>query len=315
MDAAWALSPLSLDACLADQRCVVLSGSLTPVVWPVADLDPATRGAIAAGRVAMELDLRVAWLLAAGRTDEAWSRCAAEQRPLTTQGQLLVRLSAWSAARQSDLGLPASNGPVVVLGADPDGRILAAGRGAVEDVQAVLPGLGWPRWAGPVIICVGDQDPPGLEGGRELVVRPAAPLIRLREIPADANALRGVIASRLASLALGLAAPPAGGWPPWLRVGLPRVVGLVGAGRGASPKDMHQRRQEAGAAAITAMLGEPVIGAIPASLAEAVAAPLLALRRRDRLPKLLDLLRTGTPSPSAITTAYGLDVEQLLSQR
>ena len=134
-------------------------------------------------------------------------------------------------------------------------------------------------------------------------------------MPADNNALRGLIAGRLASLALGLASPPAQGWPPWLRLGVPRVAALIGSGQGASPKEMLQRRQEAGGPALSAMLQERVVGGVHAELAEAVVAPLLSQRRREHWGSFLDLLRLGKPAQAALAEAYGLDLERLLNDR
>jgi hypothetical protein len=315
MDAAWALTPLSWDATTADGTVVVLPGALVPLILPVAGLEAPARGAVAAGSAPLTCERRVDWLLEAGREAAAWQTCAAERRPLTAHGELMSRLALWSAHARADLGLGAGQGPVQVLGPDPAGRVRAAGEHACATVTSLLAALPWPRWSGPVVLVVGADDPPGLDGGREIVTRPAAPLVRLRVVPADDEALQGMIAARLASLALGLSAPPPGGWPPWLRLGVPRVAELTALGKGVSPRAMHAIRSAAGSAAITAMLAEPVVGAVDAELAMAVSAPLLSPRRRDRLAPFLDRLRSGATSAEALFSAYALDSAALLRER
>lgn len=298
-----------------DERAVVWRGALLPVVLPTAGLPPAARAACARQLPAMPVDQRVDWLLSGGDEPGAWQVVAGLERPPSAYGRLDAVLAAWSARESARQGWPAPAAGLVLVGPDPGGRAVSQLRGALADVGELYAALPSQRWSGALVLALGADDPPGLAGGRDLLVRPALPVLRVRELPSGDDELRGLLAARLAALVLALNAPPANGWPPWLRLGVAEVALAKGRGQGPSPRAMHQLRSEAGVVAIAALLAEDTVGAVDRRLAGAVAAWLLNARRSPQFPALLARLRAGDRSPAALLAAYQCDPERLVRER
>ncbi len=285
---------------------VMWSTAGLPVVLPLAVLSPAGLADLAANSELLSRDQRVAALLAVDRRAEAFALARAELRPLGAAGRLELELAAWAAGEQARLGLPASRGPVLVIGDDARGTVAGEVRRALDDVRTLMGALPWPRWAGPLVIFV-DGDERGIPAAG--VVRPALPLLRMqREIDGKAVDLRASAAAMIARLALDLSVPPASGWPPWLRAGVSEVARARAAGEGPSPRLMRERRVAAGPQVIrslvTATDDHP-----DHELCGALVQPLVAAERSERLISLLDLLRQGASSEGAVRIAFGLTPE------
>ena len=267
-----------------------------PAVLPLAAVPAADHVRLAEQEGLLPVDRRVALLLAADRRAEAFALAVRDPRPFAAQGGLDRELALWGAAEQGRLALPAVRGPVLVAGDDPRGSAQTEIRGGLADTRELLP-LPWPRWAGPLVVYLDGVDRGIPAGG---VVRPALPLIQL----APGGDLRARTAAVVAVLGLDLTAPPAGGWPAWLRAGVAELARAKAAGEGPSPRLMRERRQAAGAVGLAALFAAP--SAAP-ELSGAVAAALLVPARRERFPVLLDLLRQGASSAGALRVAYGLE--------
>lgn len=267
-----------------------------PLVLPSAAMSAAGSVHLAMIDGLLPIDRRVAVLLAADRRAEAFALAVRDPRPLAAQGGLDRELALWAATEQARLALPATRGPALVVGDDQRGSALTEVRGGLTDARELLP-LPWPRWAGPLVVYLD-------ESGRGIppqgVVRPALPLL---QFPPGGD-LRARTAAAVAVLALDLSAPPAAGWPAWLRTGVGELARAKAAGEGPSPRLMRERRQAAGAAGLAALFTAP---AAAPDLAGAVAAALLTPARRERFPVLLDLLRQGASGEGALRVAYGLE--------
>ena len=267
-----------------------------PIVLPLDVFTATAQADFAQISGLLSVDRRVAALLADERRVPAFALASRDPRPLGAQGRLELELAAWAAREQAKLGLPATRGPVIVVGDDPRGSLAAEVRGALEDVRAVLAPLPWPRWAGPVVVYIGVEERGIPDSG---VVRPALPMLQL----SNGNGLRTQVASRIARLALDLSAPPTGGWPGWLSSGAAEVCRARAAGEGPSPLLMRQRRQAAGPAAISALLEAPTA---ERELSGALVQVLLTPTGQTHFSSLLDLLRQGASSAGAVRIAYGL---------
>ena len=302
--AAWTLPPAAVQG--APSVCATTSSVSTPVLgWPGAGFPtvlplnvftPHSQADFAEIPGLLAVDRRVGALLAEERRAPAFAIAMSDARPLGAQGRLELELAAWAAREQARLGLPAVRGPVIVVGDDPRGNLAAEVRGAVEDVRVVLAPLPWPRWAGPVVVYIGSEERGIPAGG---VIRPALPLL---QVP-DTQNLRAHIAGRLARLALDLSVPPAAGWPSWLSAGVAEVCRARAAGEGPSPRLMRERRQAAGATAISTLLAAQT--ADP-QLSGALVQVLLTPDGQGHFSSLLDLLRQGASSAGAVRIAYGL---------
>ncbi len=178
---------------------------------------------------------------------------------------------------------------------------------ALEDVHALLDPWPWPRWFGPVVVVAGQEAVGGLDPGTEALIRPVVPLLRIPRQPSRANWAMAEL-----RLTLALSAPPKGGWPPWLVVGLERLVAAKADLRLISPDRMLQLREAAGPDGITQLLTSP--HADP-DLAQAVTALLMHPRHRAHLGSALDLLRNGADSLAALRIAYQLTPSGLASGR
>lgn len=301
--AAWTVPPAAVAG--SPRTCATTLPVGTPILeWPTAGLPvplplgvftPKTQADFAEISGLMSVDRRVAALLADERRATAFTIAVKDPRPLGAQGRLELELAAWAAREQAKLGLPATRGPVIVVGDDPRGSLAAEVRGALDDVRFVLAPLPWPRWAGPVVVFIGPEDRGIPASG---VVRPALPLLQV----SDGIGLRSQAANKLARLALDLSSPPSGGWPNWLSVGVAEVCRARAAGEGPSPLLMRERRQAAGPAAISALLEAP---AADPQLSGALVQVLLTPAGQGHFTSLLDLLRQGASSVGAVRIAYG----------
>ena len=142
--------------------------------------------------------------------------------------------------------------------------------------------------------------------------RLALPVLRLSPDIAGSD-LRPAAAAAFMELLLDSAAHPQRPWPAWLRAGLRAQAEATARGEGPSPRDMLAARQALGPEGLRRLLapGE----AVDPAAALALCAPLAASLRRQRLGALLDLLRNGVESETAIGIAYGLSLDDLLSRR
>ncbi len=303
MDPGLLLQPIMATP-TCDAGALVLPGALMPWILPTEALTPDQRANIARRWSSLAPARRVAWLLTAG--DEPAASAVVRSWSGPWPADLTPVMTTWAARCLADLRLPATSASVIVAGGDlPEARL------AYDDTCGLL---SLPiRWTGPVVVVLGNAPVPGLPPGETSFTRPACPLLRLPELPASGG-VRGVLAGRLVPLLLAFQAPPANGWPPWLVTGLARVVAATAAGCGPSPKAMLDRRASAGLSAVRRTLTAPAEDLDPA-LAEAVATALLTPWRRASLPLVLDHLRKGASSESAIAGATGVTLTDLMVQR
>lgn len=283
---------------------VLLPGAAAPVVIPLDWLPAPVRARWLLADPRAPLVERVASAIDAGLDDEAFALLRARREPLMGPTRLDTVLDGWIRRQSTRLALPALRGECLVLGADGRWDAPRDATLGLNDARQMLAALALPRWRG-AVLAVADGAPATAPATS---ARPALPVVRLdgrgsqREQAAGATAL----------LVLDLSAPPAGGWPAWLRSGVDGVARAIARGEGPSPRAMHERRRGAGAAAIAALFA----AATPdAELATAVCAPLLHSRRRHLLPNLLDPLRHGADAATALRIAYGLTPERLLEER
>lgn len=302
MDPAAALLLISLQPARIDPDAALLRGAFLPMMIPLDGLPVATRAAWLLKADRVPAGRRVAALLAADRATDAFRLANALQQPIA--GELGLVLSAWASQEQQRLGLPSGDGVVVDLAPGDSGTLEHDVRQTLASVTGTLP-LTWPRWAGPLVVVGRDaaRDPiPGLTW----LARPALPILRCNHHE------RGAIAADLVGLALALSAPPAQGWPVWLRRGLAEACARRAQGQTASPRDMRQDRQAAGATALGAML----TAAHPEMpLALAVASLLIQPEYRQNFPSFLDLVRNGASSEGALRVAYGWSLVDLATLR
>ena len=178
-----------------------------PVVLPIEVFTPQAQAGFATIPGLLSTDRRVGILLADEQRSLAFAIATRDARPLGAQGRLELELAGWAAREQARLGLPATRGPVIVVGDDSRGTLAADVRGALDDVRILLAPLPWPRWAGPVVVFIGSED-----RGIPLtgVARPALPLLQFPDA------------------ACGLVPPAA--WPawPWISLSRRRRGGRIG---------------------------------------------------------------------------------------
>lgn len=302
MDPAAALLLLTLQPVRMDPQAAVLRGAFLPVVLPIDALPPATRAAWLLDATAVAPGRRVAALMEAGRHDDAFLLTSRLNQPVT--GAIATALGGWGTRERERLGLPATEGAVVVLpGAEAEGLTPAAIL-ALNVVITSLP-LPWPRWTGPLVV-MGPEVAADPIPGHTWLARPVLPLLRCNAVD------RARIAADLVGLVLALGAPPAQGWPPWLRQGLAGLCARRADGRTASPRQLRADRQEAGAAGLRTLLGA---GQPDMALAMAVCAPLIQPEHRARFLALMDLLRNGATSEGALRVAYGWTLADLADLR
>jgi hypothetical protein len=311
MEAAALLAVLQREPLLIDRHVVVMRGAFAPVILPLDGLAPGSRARLMLSHEGVPLDVRVGAALEAGLTEEAWALVMRSPGPLTRSVGLDLVLAGWAAREQARLGLPATRDQTLVIATTPRPPHGLESAIAMSTTREMLAGLSWPRWSGPVVVVVGEVGERDPAPGRARIARPALPIVRLPERPAGTTHGEQ-LCRELTGLMLDLEAPPTGGWPAWLRLGLMEVVQAKMRGEGPSPLRMHAIRQRAGLPAIGALLDSTTPDA---ELAMAVCAPLVHTRRRHLLGNLLDLLRGGAQSEGAIRVAYGLTLERLLEER
>lgn len=310
MDLLTSLTVLDQRPAVIIGEVAMLRGAAGPLAIPLACLPPAQQAAWLLARPEAPLHRRVGAALAAGLDEQAWTLVIQAAEPIGHDRRLALVLDAWSARELARLALPPGRDAVLVVAADDAGRQRiddAIALGAVREMLAFLP---WPRWSGPLLAVVGDAGARDPAPGRQRLVRPALPLLRVRA--QEGTTPSEALAAGLAELVLDLTAPPAAGWPAWLRLGLMEVAKAKTRGEGPSPAAMLELRQQAGRAALARLLGDP---RPDPALAMALCAPLVHSRRRHLLPNLLDLLRGGAGGEGAIRIAYGLTLDQLASER
>ena len=294
-----------------DRHAVTWRGGLVPVVLPLMSLPTTPRARILLAHDSLPLEIRIGTALEAGLSDEAWSLIRRTPGPATSSLGLDLVLGGWMAHELARLGLPATRESILVLttsGRTPAGLDSATALGVTREIFSAL---AWPRWTGPVVVVADDLGARDPMPGQLRITRPALPILRVG--PGEGRVTRGELLSvELTRLVLALEVAPADGWPAWLRIGLEEVAKAKVRGEGPSPLKMLAIRQRAGTNALAELLLNPTP---TAELAGALCAPLVHTKRRHLLPKLLNLLRGGAQSASAIQVAYGLTLQQLTEER
>ncbi len=301
---------------VVERHTVTWRGGLLPLVLPMAGLPAKQRAQLMLTNGNMDLDARVTAALDAGLTDEAWSLVIRTPGPINRTSGLPMILAGWAAREQMRLGLPATQQAIQLLNENgqEEGKFSSADSTKVMGtISDMLSALSWPRWAGPVVVVIGDLAAKDPLSGSQRLVRPALPMVRLGELTAGTTRNEQLCAE-LTRLALELQSPPKNGWPAWLTVGLSEVAKskIRGGIASPSPLKMHSIRQRAGTAGITTLL---TATKPDAELAAAVCAYLVHSRRRHLLGKLLDLTRGGAQSAGALRVAYELTPEILIEER
>jgi hypothetical protein len=310
MDPAITLTALGNQPVAIDRATGELRGALLPVLVPLPALSPALRASWLLPHDDIDLAVRVSAALDAGIERPAWTLIAHQTNPLV--GRLELVLNLWCARELARLGLPGhQNGWVLVIANPVPAGLESDATLALTSVRDMLSSLNWPRWSGPLLLVAGQPGACDPAPGREILIRPAMPMLRLRA-PAAGTTTAEDLAARLSTVALELTGPPEQGWPAWLQVGLEEVAKAKVRGEGPSPLKMWALRQKAGTEALIALL----TSATPdRELCEALCAPLVHTKRRPQLPNFLDLLRHGVDAPGALRLAYGLTIDQLVSER
>jgi hypothetical protein len=310
MDPAITLTALGDQPVVIDRATGELRGALLPVLVPLPALSPAMRASWLLPHDDIDLAVRVSAALEAGIERPAWTLIAHQTNPLV--GRLELVLNLWCARELARLGLPGrQNGWLLVIATPAPAGLESDATLALASVREMLSSLNWPRWSGPLLLVAGQPGASDPAPGRDLLIRPAMPVLRLRT-PAAGTTPAEDLAARLSTVTLELTGPPERGWPAWLQVGLEEVAKAKVRGEGPSPLKMLALRQHAGAEALTALFGS----ATPdRELCEALCAALVHTRRRPQLPNLLDLLRHGVDGPGALRLAYGLTIDQLVNER
>lgn len=302
MDLILAIAALLRDPVRIDARAAWFAGVAAPLVVPATVLpaDVRIRRILAESRLG--LGERVAAAIAWGGSAPALRTALQQTAPLAADAALDTALRAWTDAECGRLGLP-PDAAIAAIGGDGRPRPSTGDeRGALADVQDLLAPLAWPRWRGPLLLVPYGVEHPAIAPGTARVLRAALPVLR----PPPGG--RPELAAAIAELALGMAAPPAGGWPRWLQQGVAACARARADGSGIAERPLAERRAAAGADAIADLLAD---GLEDADLAKAVVGGLLHPSRRARLPDLLELLRHGAGGPGAVATAYRLTPAQL----
>ncbi|MBA2482674.1 MAG: hypothetical protein H0V44_18580 [Planctomycetes bacterium] len=304
----------SLATCALDHRpaqveahAALLPGAFVPVIVPLDTLPARQRALLLVGREDLPLDVRVTAALDAEQPEAAWSEVARLTAPLASVRRLEAVLTLWAAREAARLQLPAPTGGVILAGDRSRVRLADDATGALSDVYALLDPWPWPRWCGPVVAVIDDHAVPGLAGA-DAIVRPALPLVRVRQDAADKAGIRPAFARAFCLLAVRSTVPPRTGWPAWLEQGLVALADARARDEVVSPRRMRELRHATGARGIAAALAA---AAPDARLAMAICSPLLHPDRRKHLPALLDLLRNGAGSEGALRVAYGMTPETL----
>jgi hypothetical protein len=294
-----ALASLPIDG---GTRVLTFPGAVLPVLIPVEILTPVQRVALARSG-ALAYDRAVTWLLEAGDTTGAWA--ALGDHPVA--GAMEAPLARWAADELARLGLPAPRGGVVALATDRRDELADRASLALADVRDLLSELGWPLWAGPLVVADPEAEFPRLPPGDTRLARPALPALRLAAM-GDGRRLRGLLAGRIAGLVLARCGPPDAGWPRWLTLGIATAATAKGDGLGLSPRAALRERRAAGLPALVDALhtADP-----DPALARSLAAALTAPWRRQALTSVLAALRQGATGEAALERA-GIPLSFLL---
>jgi hypothetical protein len=301
MDPALALVPLGPPPHVADNQVLVLPGAFLPVLLPLTCYAPAQRMQALAAIADAPLATRVQAAIEAGALTEAWREAAAWRGPLASADGLEDLLSRWGAQRLELQHITPTQTPVLGLG---DAAVLEPEVAeALDKVHQLLDPWPWPRWFGQVLLVPGTEACGDLPAGAERLVRPILPMLRVPQQPTQA-----AWAAALLRLTMDLSAPPQGGWPSWLDVGLEQMAAARADYRALSPSALADRRAAAGANGLAALL---VSTQADPGLATAVVYLLLHPRHRAAFGSALDLLRNGADSRTALRIAYGMGLEEL----
>jgi hypothetical protein len=294
-------------------QSAVFTGSLMPIVVPVSWLPVEARARWFLQNATVPLADRIAAALAARFDDEAWRLLSRSVPAPAGDPRLDLTLLGWQRTELQRLQIQETNAYALVANgaANEQKQYQSQAASALGDVGEMLEHVGWPRWSGAVLIVPGNDAFDALARDRESFPRPVLPLLRFAG-PKAGEALREQFAESLCGLALDLCAPPEDGWPAWLRTGLQQVAKAKARGEGPSPSRMLTVRQSVGKDGLNECLRtkQP-----RPDIAMAICAPLAHSKRRHLLPNLFDLLRHGSDSESALKIAYGLAVENLLTDR
>jgi hypothetical protein len=303
VDPALLILPLLASPPRAGPAALHWPGALLPITIPVTAVASGRRVGWLCVDASLPLAERVRLGLAWGEPAQVFRLIAADPRGPAADSAVADLLAGWTASELRRHRLTTERG-LLVVGADgaqrpPNGDE----RGALGDVAELLAPIG-SRWIGPLLLVPYGLDHPAIAPGQGRVLRPALPVLRP---PADPPG-RASLAAAIAGLLLDLAAPPAAGWPGWLQQGIAGCVQARADGDGLAPRTMRDRRAAAGPAAIAALLAGTT--ADPA-LATALVQPLLTAPLRSKLPTLLDRLRRGETSATALREVCGLDAKSL----
>ncbi|TVR08647.1 MAG: hypothetical protein EA401_13685 [Planctomycetota bacterium] len=291
-----------------DQRAATFPGALVPVVMPVEWLPPQAAGRWALDDDRLPFPQRVHLALEGGLEAELWPRIQQHLRGRAMDASLQRILARWAADEQARLGLPAADGGVIVH-APPQHRGATMQRHAaraLQEVRQLFAPLGWPRWAGPVVLVHPDKELAPQN-------RPVLPMVAWPQVQGGGDDQRAQFARVFAQLALDYSGPPQSGWPTWLSSGITQIAAERAQGRLPSPLGALRQRQAAGIPAIQGMLRghqDP-----DPDLAFAVAALLTSERRQHRWPVFMDLLRNNIEGEQALSIAYDLSLQDLLRVR
>ena len=281
MDPAITLTALGDQPVAIDRTTAELRGALLPVLVPLPALTRLCAPDWLLPHDEIDLALRVSAALEAGVERPAWTLIAHQTNPLV--GRLELVLNLWCARELARLGLPGrQNGWLLVIANPVPAGLEGDATLALESVRNMLSSLGWPRWSGPLLLVGGQAGASDPAPGRDILIRPALPVLRLRPPPAGTTPAED-LAARISTLALDFTGPPERGWPPWLQLGLKEVAKAKVRGEGPSPLKMWAVRQKAGTEALTALLSSATPGR---ELCEALCAPLVHTRRRPRAAQL-----------------------------
>ena len=316
MDPASLFLVLQPTPVVVERHAVEWRGGLLPLILPMTGLTAKQRAQLMLTNGNLDLDARVTAALDAGLTDEAWSLVIRMPGPITRTIGLQTILAGWAAREQMRLGLPVTQNAIQLLSENSHGGApfdSTDSTKVMSTTHEMLSALSWPRWAGPVVVVIGDLAAKDPIPGRQRLVRSSLPIVRLSELTGGTTR-NEQLSAELIHLMLESQSPPKNGWPAWLSLGLSEVAKAKTRGGIASPSPlkMHSIRQRAGSAGITALL----VAAKPdPELSAAVCAYLVHSRRRHLLGKLLDLIRGGAQSVGALRVAYDLTPEILIEER
>jgi hypothetical protein len=311
MDTPALFFPLQNQPVIISEQTLVLRGAFAPILVPMAGLSPEQRAYYLVRDQTIALDVRVHAALVAHKEPDAWGLIRrAAPRELQNAG-LNAIMSQWVANEIKRIQLPQPKELITLLSAQDHIRRSIDVALATNSVREMFSGLMWPRWWGTCIVIVGDMGNNDPYPGIAQLARPALPILRMAEKnPGLTNS--EMLCVLLTDLTLQLEIAPNNGWPVWLQVGLREVAQAKMRGEGPSPLKMQHIRQAAGVAGIQQLL----LAAEPdRATSMAVCAYMVHSRRRHLLANYLDLLRGGSSADGAFRIAYGVTIEQLLSER